>query len=95
MPSSRARAERRGGLKVGKDEIMEITHNNLNGAIQDMEVVVNKGQPFAKRNKERRIRAILREMKAEQTKPITLRDVWFYVKFWGAKKIKSYGRHQT
>ncbi len=68
---------------------MEIIHNNLNGSIGEMEQVVSKGQPFAKRNKERRIRAILRTMWEEQHKPPTFDNVWFYFKLWAKEKLKK------
>ena len=45
---------------------MDITHNEINNAISDMEFIVRKGQPFAKANKDRRIRAVLRLMRKEQ-----------------------------
>jgi len=60
---------------------MKITHNKINDAISDMESLVSKGQPFAKRNKERKIRAVLRNMKSEQSK-IILKDIWCYIKLW-------------
>lgn len=68
---------------------MEITHNNLNSSIAEMGIVVSKGQPFAKRNKERRIRAILRTMWEKQDKPpTTFKNVWFYFKLWIKEKFK-------
>jgi len=67
---------------------MYITHNDFNAAIADMEDIVRKGQPFAKRNKDRRIRTILRDMRMKQLKPIIFKEVWFYFKFWLIGKIK-------
>ena len=61
---------------------MDLIHNSLNDSIWNMEQVVNKGQPFAKRNKDRRIREILRTMRAEQDKPPLFNNVWFYFKLW-------------
>ena len=61
---------------------MEIIHNDLNQAILSMVTIVAKGQPFAKRNKERRIRATLKDMRERQTLAPQLKDVWFYFKLW-------------
>ena len=61
---------------------MEITHNKINGSIRGMESIVSKGQPFAKRNKDKRIRAVLREMRVDQTTIPTLKEVWFYFRMW-------------
>jgi len=66
---------------------MKLTHNKINNAIFEMETVVSKGQPFASRNKDRRIRSVLRGMRAEQCKPPTFKDIWFYFKLW-AKYVK-------
>ncbi len=65
---------------------MKITHNKINAAISEMEQVVVKGQRFAKRNKEKRIRHVLRVMRLEQEKPPTLKDLWFYFKVWVRSK---------
>ena len=69
-------------ISIQNGHFMEITHNNLNGAIDSMNLIVAKGQPFAKRNKDRRIRSTLRQMGAEQAKPITFKEVWFYFRLW-------------
>ena len=61
---------------------MEITHNKLNNANSLMEGIVAKGQPFAKRNKDRRLRATLGWMKKTQEDPITFSEVWFYFRLW-------------
>lgn len=61
---------------------MEITHNKLNNYILEMEQVVAKGQPFAKRNKERRVRQVLRQMRVEQDSQISFSDVIFYFFMW-------------
>jgi len=61
---------------------VKITHNNIDAAIGKMEVIVSKGQPFAKRSKARRIRSVLRDMRLEQTRPIKLKEVWFYFQEW-------------
>ena len=71
---------------------MNITHNQINNAILTMEAIVSKGQPFAKHNKDRRIRAVLRDMRKSQGTPPMLRDVWFYVKMWVVSKIKELNR---
>lgn len=68
---------------------MELTHNKINNAISFIEGVVAKGQPFAKRNKERRIRAALGWMRKEQEDPITLAEVWFYFVRWLKYRILS------
>lgn len=49
---------------------------NINIKIEELETVVSKGQPFAKRNKEWRIRRILHEMRTLQARPwwIKFRD---------------------
>jgi len=61
---------------------MDITHNKINDAILDMQFIVAKGQQGAKYNKNRRIRAVLRNMRDNQAVPPTLKDVWFYFKMW-------------
>lgn len=61
---------------------MEPIHNKLNNSVQTMGAIVQKGVPFAKRNKDRRIRAVLREMKLKQLEPPKFEDVWFYFKVW-------------
>ena len=61
---------------------MEATHNNLNDAIAEMERITDKGQPFAKRNKVRQIRAVLRDMRMEQRRPPVLKDAWAYFVLW-------------
>ena len=68
---------------------MEIIHNEINNLINAMQLIVAKGQPFAKRNKERRIRAVLRDMWKTQETPPTVHDILFYVKMW----IKSKWTH--
>ena len=64
---------------------MEITHNEINNLISKMEQILLKGQPFAKRNKERRIRKILVDMRLSQNGSLTIKDVWFYFKKWMRK----------
>lgn len=71
---------------------MDITHNEINNAILTMETLVAKGQPFAKHNKDRRIRAILRDMRKKQAIPATLKDIYFYIKFWLITKVKKLDR---
>ena len=61
---------------------MDITHNDINKAIGNMWNIVDKGQPFAKRNKDRRIRAVLHSMMIEQVETITFKEVWFYFMVW-------------
>ena len=61
---------------------MKITHNEINRAIEAMKAIVAKGQPFAKRNKDRRIRGVLRDMEIAQLQVITLQEIWIYVKMW-------------
>jgi len=80
---------------------VKITHNNLNDAISEMEDAVKKGQMFAKRNKDRRIRYILRVMRAEQAKAPAFRDVWYYFKIWltmwltiKARQVEDYFNHE-
>ena len=67
---------------------MEITHNEINGLISKMEHIVSKGQPFAKRNKNRAIRAVLKDMKSTQTSSPTIKEVWFYFFKWMRNIIK-------
>lgn len=68
---------------------MFTTHNKIDKAIEAMEEVVAKGQPFAKANKDRRIREILRWMRIEQERPVLLKEVWFYFKRWLFKTPSS------
>jgi len=61
---------------------MLTTHNKIDRAIEAMEEIVAKGQPFAKANKDRRIREILWWLRVEQKRPIIFKEVWFYFKQW-------------
>ena len=61
---------------------MDITHNNINELISTITRVVSKGQPFASRNKDRRIRGLLRDVEYNQSMPPSLKEVWFYFKMW-------------
>ena len=72
---------------------MKITHNNLNDAISEMEQIVAKGQRFAKWNKDRRIRAVLRKMRAEQAKGPAFRHLWFYFKMWVGVRARQVEDH--
>ncbi len=63
---------------------MEIMHSRLAQKISDMEQVTIKGQPFSKRNKTRRIRKILVDMRREMFVPPSFGDVWFIFKTWVA-----------
>jgi hypothetical protein len=47
-----------------------------------MQFIVAKGQQGAKYNKNRRIRAVLRDMQENMAVPPALKDVWFYFKMW-------------
>ena len=68
---------------------MNVTHSHINKEIAVMEAIVSKGQPYAKRNKDRQIRSVLRNMRIEQRKAITLKNVWFYFKLWLAIKMEE------
>jgi len=61
---------------------MRITHNRLNEVIEKLTGVTKKGQPWAKKNKERIIRGFIREMMREQKKPPTLIEIGFYLWMW-------------
>ncbi len=61
---------------------MEITHNELNSHIAEMDRIVGKGQPFAKLNKTREIRTVLSRMRESQTEVPSFREVWFYFGQW-------------
>ena len=61
---------------------MDITHNQINASIAEMEHISAKGQPYAKRNKERRVRAVLRQMREDQRQVPFLKEVWFYFWLW-------------
>ena len=67
---------------------MDVTHNEINSSIAEMERISAKGQPYAKANKEREVRAVCRTMRAEQNKPILLKEVWYYFKVWIGQKLK-------
>jgi len=66
---------------------MRIIHNKINLAISEMEEITSKGQPFAKRNKERRIREVLRRMRGEQEVPPGFREVFFYLRMYGISTL--------
>ena len=61
---------------------MDITHNQINASIAEMERISAKGQPYAKRNKERRVRAVLRDMRSKQLMAPRLLDILVYIKIW-------------
>lgn len=61
---------------------MDITHNQINASIAEMERIRAKGQPYAKANKERQVRAVLRKMRVDQAKTILFGEVWGYFKQW-------------
>ena len=65
-----------------------ITHNKLNATIEKLTGVTKKGQPWAKKNKERIIRGFIREMERDQKKPPTLKEVLFYFWMWLTSKFK-------
>ena len=67
---------------------MDTTHNEMNNAISTMELNVRKGQPFAKHNKYRQVRATLRDMRRQQAVPPTVKDIWGYVKMGLISKVK-------
>ena len=71
---------------------MDLIHKRLNNLVGDMEQVVRKGVPFAKRNKDRRVRAILRSMRAKQAEPPKFADVWFYFRSWLTAKVWKGGK---
>lgn len=68
---------------------MIITHNRINDGIRLMLDILGKGQPFASRNKERRIRLVLWGMIKQQNKPILFKEVWFYFWRWLKSKFKK------
>ena len=70
---------------------MDITHNNINEMISSVTEIVSKGQPFAKRNKDRLIRKELRDMEYNQSIPPTLKEVWFYFCMWMKGKLRKEG----
>ena len=74
---------------------MELTHNKLNELVGTMEQVVSKGVPFAKRNKDRRIRATLRAMRREQETPLQFKDIWFCFKQWLTNRLSKAKRSFT
>jgi len=67
---------------------MIVTHNKLNETIEKLTGVTKKGQPWAKKNKERIIRGFIREMRRDQKKPPTLKEVLFYFWMWIKSKFK-------
>jgi len=73
---------------------MLTTHNKIDRAIEAMEEIVAKGQPFAKANKDRRIREILWWLRVEQKRPIILKEVWFYFWMWLKSKFKRSNKEQ-
>ena len=72
---------------------MIITHNKLNATIEKLTGVTKKGQPWAKKNKERIIRGFIREMERDQKKPPALKEVLFYFWMWLKSKFKFTHRH--
>ncbi len=68
---------------------MDITHNKINNAIAEMERLVSKGQTYSKWNKERQLRAVLRDMRVQQKIPLVFREVCFYFWLWVKAKIKK------
>lgn len=70
-----------------------ITHNKLNETIEKLTGVTKKGQPWAKKNKERIIRGFIREMRRDQAKDIVLKEVFFYFWMWLKSKFKYTSNH--
>ena len=66
---------------------MDTTHNHFNYSIDAIEKIVSKGQPFAKANKDRKIRNILRDMRAKQKIPPSFKEVLFYFKEWLLQRV--------
>lgn len=66
---------------------MLTTHNKIDKAIEAMEERVAEGQPFAKANKDRRIRETLRWLRIEQARPIIFKEVWCYFRMWLRLKV--------
>jgi len=54
--------------------------------LDNIEKIVVKGQPFAKRNKERKIRAELRDLRILESN-VLFADVWDIFKAWVVKRI--------
>jgi YesN/AraC family two-component response regulator len=73
---------------------MKTTHNKVDEAIKAMELIVSKGQSGSKNQRQRLIRAVLRWMRREQRKPITLKEVWGYFWLWLKSKFKSSNKEQ-
>ena len=61
---------------------MKVTHNKLNEVIGKLTRLTKKGQPWAKKHKERMIRSYIREMERNQAKTIKLKEVLFYFWVW-------------
>lgn len=72
---------------------MLTTHSNIDEAIEAMERVVSKGQIGSKNNRQRLIRSVLRQMRREQAKDITLKEVLFYFWVWLKSKFKYTSNH--
>jgi len=73
---------------------MLTTHNKIDRAIEAMEEIVAKGQPFAKANKDRRIREVLWWLRVEQKRPIIFKEVWFYFWMWIKLKLRGSSEEQ-
>lgn len=79
---------------------MIITHNNLNRDLERLMEITEKGQPWAKKHKERMIRYTIRKMIREQEGPITLVEVGFYLWKWikdnilGFTQIKKHANEE-
>ena len=56
--------------------------------LDNIERTVAKGQPFAKRNKERKIRAELRGLRMLENN-LLFGDVWDMFKAWAAQKFNA------
>ena len=56
--------------------------------LDNIEKILPKGQPFAKRNKERKIRAELRGLRVLESN-LLFGDVWDMFKAWGVQKFKK------
>ena len=54
--------------------------------LDNIEKIIVKGQPFAKRNKERKIRAELRDLRILESN-VLFADVWDIFKAWVVKRI--------
>lgn len=71
---------------------MKTSHNNIEEAIRNIELITSKGQIGSSRNRMRIIRVALRRLRKAQAKSVALRDIGHYTWIYLNQPIKRSNR---